>query len=144
MILCVFREKEAWEASDGALHLMEQLLVSSPKQPGDVHATPSRHYQAVAAGALVDAVCALLPSLPDLAELRSFRKAPALRETLWKCLPGVAQVGRRTVKGSPLSRSSLAVYLSFILCTTLPRPCVGCAEAAIQAVPGAAACAHAV
>ena len=40
---------------------------------------------------LLDALSSALSELPDLAELRSFRKAATLRETLWKCLPGIAR-----------------------------------------------------
>ena len=98
----ILRDREPWEASDGALNLMEQLALAASESAEATSSTlasgrgrgasgppPSR--QPWTPPALLDAVASALPELAELAELRSFRKAATLRETLWKCIPGIAR-----------------------------------------------------
>ena len=116
------RDREPWEASDGALHLMEQLALAvtsaSVAPPGALGAAPPSPPPAgaAAAPALLDAIVQLLPSLPDLAELRSFRKAAALRETLWTCLPGIARALGKSDRESTARAGS--PFVSQVLCIT--------------------------
>ena len=130
------RDREPWEASDGALHLMEQLALAvtatsaisataksgaggGPMRPPQLVPNSPSHATAqptvptgpqtaavnpatasgTAATAVLDTIVQLLPSLPDIAELRSFRRAAALRETLWTCLPGIAKALGECSKG---------------------------------------------
>lgn len=70
------REREPWEASDGAVHMLEQLALQGATMP---------------LPAALDLVLELLPAVADLAACRNFRKACALRETIWKSLPSIAR-----------------------------------------------------
>lgn len=61
------RTKEPWEVSDGAVHLVREIAATSP-----------------------DVAAPLLPRLADLARLRHFEHSAKLRETIWNCLPLLA------------------------------------------------------
>ncbi|GBF89452.1 hypothetical protein Rsub_02024 [Raphidocelis subcapitata] len=70
------RDKQPWEASDGAVYLLREL---APLRPSDA--------------------AALLPQLADLARLSTFQHAFNLHETIWKALPQIARaVGAREFK----------------------------------------------
>eukprot|EP00854_Cymbomonas_tetramitiformis_P005490 gene5490-6653_t len=72
------REKEPWEASDGAIYLLRELAAVAP-----------------------EAVLKLLPELVEVSRVdhRSFQHYYNLLETLWKQLPAIAKhVGKRPFK----------------------------------------------
>lgn len=70
------RDKEPWEASDGALYLLRELAEVSPKD-----------------------VPRFLPMAAEIAGLQHFAYAPSLQETLWKCLPKIAsKMGKKVFK----------------------------------------------
>ncbi|GAX73817.1 hypothetical protein CEUSTIGMA_g1268.t1 [Chlamydomonas eustigma] len=96
------RERDPWEASDGALHLMEQLLLLPTALAAKTAAAGPHCYASDPTQWLPEVVSEVLgiaSVLPDLAMLRSFQKAHNLRETLWKCLPGIARgVGKQKFK----------------------------------------------
>ena len=62
------RPKEAWEASDGAVHMLTQLARAAP-----------------------ESVPKFLPELAQVAGLDCFEACRALQATIWKQLPLVAQ-----------------------------------------------------
>jgi len=70
------REREPWEASDGALYLLRELADVAPKE-----------------------VPRFLPMVTEIASLQHFAYAPSLQETLWKCLPKIARsIGKKVFK----------------------------------------------
>ncbi len=67
------RPKEAWEASDGAVHLLKELSRTSP-----------------------EAVPEFMPELSEIAALEDFEACRSLQATIWKDLPLIAQgLGKR-------------------------------------------------
>lgn len=62
------RDKEPWEASDGAVYLLRELASTCP-----------------------DYVASQLPAAAELATLDHFEHAHKLRATLWSCLPALAR-----------------------------------------------------
>jgi len=107
------REREPWEASDGALQLLEQLaLLGGPPQAPLPPAPPPQPQQlppsptppspdASVREAALSAVLRALPLLPDLAELRSFAKAHVLRESVWRVLPTLGRaLGKQKFKAN--------------------------------------------
>ena len=62
------RPKEAWEASDGAVHMLTELARAAP-----------------------DSVPEFLPELAQMAGLEGFEACRALQATVWKQLPLIAQ-----------------------------------------------------
>ena len=71
------RPKEAWEASDGAVHMLRQL-----------------------AGAAPESIPEFLPELAQIAGLDGFEAYCALQTTIWKQLPLIAQGLSKKVRGS--------------------------------------------
>ena len=71
------RPKEAWEASDGAVHMLKQL-----------------------AGAAPESVPEFLPELAQIAGLDGFEACRALQATIWKQLPLIAQGLGKKVRGT--------------------------------------------
>lgn len=72
----VARQKEPWEASDGAVYMLRELALPAPA-----------------------AAAARLPALTAVARMKHFEHAPKLRETVWSCLPVLARrVGKRPLK----------------------------------------------
>ena len=67
------RPKEAWEASDGAVHLLKDLAERAP-----------------------EAVPEFMPKLADIAALDDFEACRSLQTTIWKQLPPIAKgLGKR-------------------------------------------------
>ncbi len=67
------RPKEAWEASDGAVHLLKELGERAP-----------------------EAVPEFMPELADIAVLEDFEACRSLQATIWKQLPPIAKgLGKR-------------------------------------------------
>uniref|UniRef100_A0A061QRH4 Arm repeat-containing protein n=1 Tax=Tetraselmis sp. GSL018 TaxID=582737 RepID=A0A061QRH4_9CHLO len=70
------REKEPWEASDGALYMLRELAQVAPKE-----------------------VPRFLPDVAEIAGLKHFAHAVNLHETIWKCLPKIATgMGKKAFK----------------------------------------------
>ncbi len=67
------RPKEAWEASDGAVHLLKELAERAP-----------------------EAVPKFMPELADVAAQDDFEACRSLQATIWKQLPSIAKgLGKR-------------------------------------------------
>ena len=67
------RPKEAWEASDGAVHLLKELAERAP-----------------------EAVPEFMHKLADIAALEDFEACRSLQTTIWKQLPPIAKgLGKR-------------------------------------------------
>ena len=70
------REKEPWEASDGAVYMLRELSAVAPEQ-----------------------VVAFLPGLADISRLCHFSHCLVLQENIWKQLPVIAKnVGKKAFK----------------------------------------------
>eukprot|EP00884_Botryococcus_braunii_P015994 jgi/Botrbrau1/3078/Bobra.0070s0065.1 len=70
------RDREAWEASDGAVYMIRELAGLDPA-----------------------ATTSLLPDLADIARLDHFENSWRLRETIWKQLPKIAErLGKKAFK----------------------------------------------
>lgn len=70
------RPAEPWETSDGAIYMLRELAVVDPK-----------------------AVLPFIPMLAEVARLTHFTHCLTLHETLWSCLPSIAQqVGKKEFK----------------------------------------------
>ena len=99
------RPPEPWEASDGAVYLVRELASVAP-----------------------EVAAAYLPMVAELARLDHFPQCVNLHETIWKCLPDIAQyIGKRTFKQSmepflgPLFRS---LHCGHALCETAAKQCI--------------------
>lgn len=79
------RPKEAWEASDGAAHLLKELSERAP-----------------------EAVPEFLPELADIAALEDFEACRSLQTTIWKQLPCIAKgLGKRVGHLAPGQHHSM-------------------------------------
>ena len=75
------RPKEAWEASDGAVHMLKELARAAP-----------------------ETVPELLPKLAQIAELDGFEACRTLQATIWRQLPLIAQgLGKKVRNSSPMA-----------------------------------------
>ena len=72
------RPKEAWEASDGAVHILSELARAAP-----------------------ESVPEFLPELARVAGLDGFEACRALQATIWKQLPLMAQGLGKKVQSAP-------------------------------------------
>ena len=77
------RPKEAWEASDGAVHLLKELSERAP-----------------------EAVPEFMPELAELAALEDFEACRSLQTTIWNQLPCIAKgLGKRVGHQGSLDHS---------------------------------------
>ena len=72
------RERQAWEAAEGAVHALAELAAADP-----------------------GAAAPLLPLLADAARVDHFGAAPMLRETVWRRLPDIARGVGKKVRRRP-------------------------------------------
>ncbi len=80
------RPKEAWEASDGAVHLLSELSSAAP-----------------------ETVPEFLPELAQVAALEDFEACRSLQTTIWKQLPQIAQgLGKKVRKSLSANNYCLA------------------------------------
>ena len=100
------RDKEPWEASDGAIYMLRELSSVAP-----------------------DEVVSFLPELADISRLTHFSHCLNLQETLWKCLPVIARnVGKKKFK--PLLNDFLEPMFRGLtcgqrLCESAAGQCIG-------------------
>lgn len=67
------RDKDPWEASDGAVYMLRELAAVAPA-----------------------AVPEFLPALAELARMQHFAHVANLHETIWKQLPAIAEgIGKK-------------------------------------------------
>ncbi|PSC73633.1 ARM repeat-containing [Micractinium conductrix] len=100
------RDKEPWEASDGAVYMLRELAAVAPA-----------------------AVPEFLPALAELSRLQHFAHAAHLHETVWKQLPAIAEgLGKKVFKPfldeflDPLFRS---LTCGNRLCEAAAGRCIG-------------------
>ena len=133
------RDKEPWEASDGAMYMLRELsggwecggggggggaaefccsavamcLVPCPPSLPQAIGTPPHMLSTAAAAAAVApaSVPEFLPALAALARLQHFSHAVNLHETIWKQLPTIAEnVGKKVIPGAPPAPAAMMLF----------------------------------